>query len=97
MIFFYRYVLGSVMRGDGPSSLKQDKYAYFSRADLTQTLSRVRDLTEQNACDEWCRGKKSKQNFFDLIYHPVARTHLRQFIVSSENGVWLLKYPLSGF
>lgn len=45
MIFFYRYALGSVMRGDGPSSLKQDKYAYFSRADLTQTLSRVRDLT----------------------------------------------------
>ena len=45
MIFFYRYVLGSVMRGDSPSSLKQDKYAYFSRADLTQTLSRVRDIT----------------------------------------------------
>ena len=41
---FYRYVLGSVMRGDGPSSLKQHKYAYFSRVDLTQTLSRVRAL-----------------------------------------------------
>lgn len=42
---FYRYVLSSVLRRDGPSSLKQDKYAYFSRADLTQTLNRVRDIT----------------------------------------------------